>query len=75
MEFQEYQDTLAPRDAIDADLYCHVGHTPAQFLPNQCTACALRESLLQALRGEGKLLSCSHGYFLYRAEACPHGCT
>lgn len=48
-EYESWRDSLPVEQQTDLDLITHVGHTPMQFLPNQCTACALNDKMAQSL--------------------------
>lgn len=73
-EYAAWKASLPSEHRVDADLYAHVGHTPMEFLPNDCTVCALNEAMEQVLRGEGRVLLCRHGVRL-DVEDCDVGCT
>lgn len=73
-EFTAWRASLPTEHRVDAVLYAHVGHTPMEFLPNDCTVCALNESMEQLLRGEGRVLVCRHGVQL-SVEDCDVGCS
>lgn len=47
--YETWRDTLPVSEQINTDLYTHVGHTPPHYLPNQCTACALTQKMMDAL--------------------------
>lgn len=47
--YEAWRDTLPVVAQVNTDLYTHVGHTSLQFLPNQCTACALTQKMMDAL--------------------------
>lgn len=61
-EYEAWKDTLPVKYQIDADLYAHVGHLPWEHKPNECTACALNQSMWQIMTGKGFLLRCKHGF-------------
>lgn len=48
--YEAWKDTLPVRDQIDADLLAHIGHHPWQDQPQRCTACALRQKMMETLR-------------------------
>lgn len=72
-EYEAWKDSLPIQDQIDADLYAHVEHTPLDFVPNRCTACAMNQSMYQILTGQGILWVCEHG-ILVQEESCEYGC-
>lgn len=56
-EYEVWKGSLPIRDQINADLYAHVGHTSLAHVPQECTACALNESMYQVITQKGRLLS------------------
>lgn len=73
-EYEAWKDDLPVQHQIDADLYAHIGHTPMEFLPNECAVCGFNEAMAQVLRGEGRVLVCRHGVRL-DVEDCDVGCS
>jgi hypothetical protein len=47
--YDAWRDTLPVEDQVTSDLHAHVGHTVFQFIPNQCTACALTQKMMETL--------------------------
>ena len=72
-EYEAWRDTLPVQAQIDSDLLAHIGHTPLEFKPQDCTACALNEHMAETVYREAQGHVCPHGVRL-DVEDCDIGC-